>query len=164
MSTFDRNRTKDSWEKLCTSKQTNRQTNRHYENNGHLAVNQFLGHVACTAVIHKPPSDWKWPSRRHYHIHVIATESDPRSLNFGPSYVWNKGTSWEHWPLWTRPCSGRTGHEYSDPLFDQTFLQCAYDSYTRYVYIAQVNKTERLYTRWRANVFTTRHLYRPIRL
>jgi len=28
----------DGWEKLCTNKQTNRQTL--YENNGHLAVNQ----------------------------------------------------------------------------------------------------------------------------
>ena len=41
MSKFDRNRIKDGWEKLCTNKQTNRQTSRHYENNGHLAVNQY---------------------------------------------------------------------------------------------------------------------------
>ena len=27
-------------EKNCTNKQTNKQTDRHYENNGHLAVNQ----------------------------------------------------------------------------------------------------------------------------
>jgi len=27
-------------EKNCTNKQTDRQTDRHYENNGHLAVNQ----------------------------------------------------------------------------------------------------------------------------
>jgi len=33
MSKFDRNRIKDG----CT----NRQTDRHYENNGHLAVNQY---------------------------------------------------------------------------------------------------------------------------
>ena len=38
MSKFDRNRIKDGWEKLCTNRQTDRQ--RHYENNGHLAVNQ----------------------------------------------------------------------------------------------------------------------------
>jgi len=37
MSKFDRNRIKDGWEKLCTTK---KQTNRHYENNGYLAVNQ----------------------------------------------------------------------------------------------------------------------------
>ena len=47
MSKFDRNRIKDGWEKLCTNKQTDkptdRQTNRHYENNGHLAVNQQCG-------------------------------------------------------------------------------------------------------------------------
>ena len=36
MSKFDRNRTKDGWQKLCT----NKQTDRHYENNDHLAVNQ----------------------------------------------------------------------------------------------------------------------------
>ena len=36
MSKFDRNRIKGGWEKLCT----NRQTDRHYENNGHLSVNQ----------------------------------------------------------------------------------------------------------------------------
>jgi len=36
MSKFDQNRIKGVWEKLCT----NKQTNRHYENNGHLAVNQ----------------------------------------------------------------------------------------------------------------------------
>ena len=36
MSKFDWNQIKDGWEKLCT----NKQTNRHYENNGHLAVNQ----------------------------------------------------------------------------------------------------------------------------
>jgi len=29
-------------EKNCTNKQTDGQTNRHYENNGHLAVNQKL--------------------------------------------------------------------------------------------------------------------------
>jgi len=40
MSKFDQNRIKDGWEKL--HKQTDRQTNRHYENNGHLAVNQYL--------------------------------------------------------------------------------------------------------------------------
>ena len=39
MSQFDRTRIKDGWEKLCTNKQTLRKTNRHYENNGHLAVN-----------------------------------------------------------------------------------------------------------------------------
>jgi len=36
MSKFDRNRIKDGLEKLCT----NKQTDRHYENNGHLAVKQ----------------------------------------------------------------------------------------------------------------------------
>ena len=36
MSKFDRNRIKDGWEKL----RTNKQTDRHYENNGHLAVKQ----------------------------------------------------------------------------------------------------------------------------
>jgi len=40
MSKFDRNRVKDGREKLCTNKQTDKQTDRHYENNGHLAVNQ----------------------------------------------------------------------------------------------------------------------------
>ena len=33
-------------EKNCTNKQTDkphRQTNRHYENDGHLAVNQYIG-------------------------------------------------------------------------------------------------------------------------
>ena len=44
MSKFDRNRIKDGWEKVCTNKQTNKQTDRHYENNGHLAVNQKLEH------------------------------------------------------------------------------------------------------------------------
>jgi len=29
-------------QKNCTNKQTDRQTNRHYENNGHLAVNQLI--------------------------------------------------------------------------------------------------------------------------
>jgi len=38
MSKFDRNRIKHGWEKLCA----NKQTDRHYENNGHLAVNQFI--------------------------------------------------------------------------------------------------------------------------
>jgi len=32
---------KTAEKKLCTNKQTDRQTNRHYENNGHLAVNQL---------------------------------------------------------------------------------------------------------------------------
>ena len=40
MSKFDWNRIKDGGEKLRTNKQTNRQ-DRHYENNGHLAVNQY---------------------------------------------------------------------------------------------------------------------------
>jgi len=40
MSNFRRNRIKDGREKL--HKQTNRQTNRHCENNGHLAVNQLF--------------------------------------------------------------------------------------------------------------------------
>jgi len=39
MSKFDRNRIKDGLAKLCT----NKHTNRHYENNGHLAVNQKRG-------------------------------------------------------------------------------------------------------------------------
>jgi len=47
MSKFDRNRFKDSWEKLCTKKQTDKQTDRHYENNGHLAVKQLR---LCDAV------------------------------------------------------------------------------------------------------------------
>jgi len=38
MSKFDRNRIKNGWEKLGT----NKQTDSHYENNGHLAVNQKL--------------------------------------------------------------------------------------------------------------------------
>jgi len=42
MSKFDRNRIKDGWEKLYTNKQTDRQTDKHYENNGHLAVNQYM--------------------------------------------------------------------------------------------------------------------------
>jgi len=42
MSKFERKRIKVGWEKLCTNKQTNRQTDRHYENNGHLAVNQKI--------------------------------------------------------------------------------------------------------------------------
>ena len=41
MSKFDPDRIKDGSEKLCTNKQTNKQSNRHYENNGHLAMNQF---------------------------------------------------------------------------------------------------------------------------
>jgi len=41
MSKFDRNRIKDGREKLCTNKQTDKQTDRHYENNGHLAMNQL---------------------------------------------------------------------------------------------------------------------------
>ena len=39
MSKFDRNGIKQGWEKLCT----NKQTDKHYENNGHLAVNQQYG-------------------------------------------------------------------------------------------------------------------------
>jgi len=39
MSKFDRNRIKHGWEKLCT----NKRTDRHYENNGHFAVNQYRG-------------------------------------------------------------------------------------------------------------------------
>ena len=35
MSQFDRNQIKDGWEKNL-----HKQTDRHYENNGHLAVNQ----------------------------------------------------------------------------------------------------------------------------
>ena len=42
------NRIKDGWEKLCANKQTDKQTDRHYENNGHLAVNQLCCHLAST--------------------------------------------------------------------------------------------------------------------
>ena len=45
MSKFDRNRIKHGWEKLCT----NKQTDRHYENNGHLAVNQLVGSLTETS-------------------------------------------------------------------------------------------------------------------
>ena len=48
MSKLDRNRIKDGWE---NSAQTDRQTDRHYENNGHLAVNQQQEskvHIAVT--------------------------------------------------------------------------------------------------------------------
>jgi len=46
MSKFDQNRIKDAWEKTL-HKQTKKQTNRHYENNGHLAVNQKLKERNC---------------------------------------------------------------------------------------------------------------------
>ena len=58
MSKFDRNRVKDGWEKL--HRQTNRQTNRHYENNGHLAVNQYFVTVAFKVTYVKFTSDSKW--------------------------------------------------------------------------------------------------------
>jgi len=32
------------------SAQTNRQTNRHYENNGHLAVNQLMKYIKYTDI------------------------------------------------------------------------------------------------------------------
>jgi len=44
VSLFDPNRIEDGWEKLHkqTNRQTGKQTDRHYENNGHLAVKQFI--------------------------------------------------------------------------------------------------------------------------
>ena len=38
---------KTAEKKLCTNKQTDKQTNRHYENNGHLAVNQYCKENVC---------------------------------------------------------------------------------------------------------------------
>ena len=60
MSKFDRNRTKDGWEKLCTNKQTDKQTDRHYENNGHLAVNQqqYLLHMSPQYGELRPTNGW----------------------------------------------------------------------------------------------------------
>jgi len=37
-----------------TNKQTDRQTNRHYENNGHLAVNQKSEYINDINIIHTP--------------------------------------------------------------------------------------------------------------
>ena len=56
MSKFDRNRIKDGWEKLCT----NKQTHRHYENNGHLGVNQqqYLLHMSLQYSECRPTNGW----------------------------------------------------------------------------------------------------------
>jgi len=45
MSKFDQNRIKDGWEKL------HKQTDGHYKNNGHLAVNQKIAVYAKQKVI-----------------------------------------------------------------------------------------------------------------
>ena len=56
MSKFDRNRIKDGWEKLGT----NKQTHRHYENNGHLGVNQqqYLLHMSLQYSECRPTNGW----------------------------------------------------------------------------------------------------------
>jgi len=69
MSYFDRNRIKDGWEKLHKQIQTDRQTNRHYENNGHLAVNQHTG-------VHNNKNKW------HFCLDLkcVSTEYKNRGL------------------------------------------------------------------------------------
>ena len=54
-------------------------------------------HRAAAAAIHKPPSDSKRSPGRPNHTWLTATESDLRPLNIGPSYVWKKAASREHW-------------------------------------------------------------------
>ena len=78
---YDRNRIKDGWEKL--HKQTNRRTNRHYENNGHLAVNESegssdVGRILCWlwgSYILSCWSRWKWTfsSCKHYTQYVVPS-------------------------------------------------------------------------------------------
>jgi len=58
MSKLDRNWVKNGWEKLCT----NRQTNRHYENNGHLAVNQTMRQAGKTRLQWAVTSDSSLPT------------------------------------------------------------------------------------------------------
>ena len=54
-------------------------------------------HRAVAAVICKSPSDWKRPPGRPNDAWLGANESDLRLLNIGPSYVWKKAASQEHW-------------------------------------------------------------------
>jgi len=54
-------------------------------------------HRAVAAATCKPPSDWKRPPGRPNHRWLRAIESDLRPLNIGPSYVWKKAASREHW-------------------------------------------------------------------
>jgi len=54
-------------------------------------------HHAVAAVIHKSPSDWKRPPGRPNNTWLRAIELDLRPLNSGPSYVWKKAASREHW-------------------------------------------------------------------
>ena len=56
-------------------------------------------HRAVAAVLREPPSDWKRPSGRPNHTWLKAIELDLRPLNIGPSYVWKKAASREHWCL-----------------------------------------------------------------
>jgi len=66
---------------------------------GHIArsVPDEVHHHTVAAAIRKPPSDWKRPPGRPNCTWLRATVSDLRPLNIGPSYVWKKAASREHW-------------------------------------------------------------------
>ena len=95
MSEFDRNWIKDGWEKLCT----NKQTNRHYENNGHLAVNQQRRKNNLLGAGNKEEKLKKDVLRKI--ITKMTAESRPLMVTGG-------GTSKTSQPCWLK-CSQPTG-------------------------------------------------------
>ena len=60
--------------------------------------------------VSKRPSDWKRPPGRPNHTWLRAVESDLRPLKIGPSYVWKKAASREHWRS-TVECGHSDTHE-----------------------------------------------------
>jgi len=44
----------------------------------------------------KPPSGWKWPTRRHIRTWLHAIEADFKPLNISLSSAWKKATIWEN--------------------------------------------------------------------
>ena len=111
MSKFDRNRIKDGWEKLCTSKQRNKQTDRHYENNGHLAMNQketiwypriASGRELVLALTLGLTVDWEHERRTR----SITCGTEQAGLSADTVSV-RAITSARRTALWTRPVTGQ---------------------------------------------------------
>jgi len=111
MSKFDRNRIKDGWEKLCT----NKQTNRHYENNGHLAVNQLLWFLSVAS-----HGYWVCPC---YRVFLKETWLHIGSLFFAKTKVLRAiYTVWSsvNMNIWARVCM----HGYASSSLDLSTLAC----------------------------------------
>ena len=80
----------------CGSKPLNRNWTDFFSHIARSAPDEDHHRAVATAIC-KPPEDRKQPPGRPNHTWLRAIEPDLKPLNIGPSYVWKKAASREHW-------------------------------------------------------------------